>query len=233
MQATLPALSFDGALLQDQARALTTVLARALRDHDEAVFDYDVENRVEEIESTARDGFWPWTSGGFNVTLAASLAHHWGTGSAPAPLQPMLDSGAAIIAEEWDRQHPDQPFDKAVAGELGPEVEAKAQEWESEGWMSDDDAYFWKARVMFLAPDDMSYRSEEAPEPGEPYVYVDAYLNTDLNYGRDHIRWLSAYGSSPNQTSGDFKRVYTLDRFAALTDDDMENLAVEAMKELP
>jgi hypothetical protein len=221
---------------EEKAERLCTLLAEAIADADEAVFDAD---RVEPIETGARSGFWPWTSGGYHFCLPASLSYHWGSGGAPAPIQSLIDSGNEIIAEEWRRQNPDRPgLVECIHSEgehtgIAQEWQQEAEEWESEAWANDDDCYFYKGRVIFLVPNDPSYRSEEAPEPGEPYIYVDAYLNTDLNYGRDYINWLSCYGSNPNQTAGEFKRCFTVPQFEALSEEEMGALVVEALKSLP
>jgi hypothetical protein len=98
---------------------------------------------------------------------------------------------------------------------LGEELDAKEtygseklHDFERE-WFQDD-IYFWKVRAMFHAPDDPNN------ETGEPEVYFDAYINTDLGYGRDYIGWLSCYGSNPNQTRGDWKKTYTVARLEKL-----------------
>jgi hypothetical protein len=179
----------------------------------------------------ARDGFIPWTSGGYEICLPATLSHHWGSGSAPAPVQPWLDEGERFIAEEWTRQFPDRPglVDCICAGEGEPgyQWQSEAENFECEAWSADTDCYFWKARVMFIAPDDRQNES------GKPEVYIDAYLNTDLNYGRDHIGWLRCYGTDPNQTIGEFKRTYALSTFARMKPDQLARLAQQAIASLP
>jgi hypothetical protein len=80
---------------------------------------------------------------------------------------------------------------------------------------------------MFLDADDRQN------ETGKPEVYIDAYLNTDIGYGRDHIAWMPHYGGKANQTVGSFKLTMPADDFAALDDDALEALAIEAVKQLP
>jgi len=218
----------------DQADAnaaeLASLLCEALKDNDEAIFAYDA--KPEPIETEPRDGFWPWTSGGYHMCLPAMLSHHWGTGRVPASLQPMIDEGDRIIANEWARRFPDRPplLDCIAAWEETDPLHKwheAACEWECESWNEDTDCYFWKARVMFLAPGDMQN------ETGKPEVYIDAYLNTDLNYGRDHIPWLRAYGTNPDQTTGSFKRTIPLADFIAMDSAALEALCAEAIASLP
>lgn len=222
--------AFSGTVT-DKAETLCKLIARGMGEGDDAIFDYDYEGRVEPIEFEARDGFWPWTSGGFEVCLPAALSHHWGTGCAPAAIQPIIDRGSEIIADEWAGHYPERPdFMTCITanpGDTGYEWQSEAEEWESESWLSDTDCYFWKARVIFYAPDDMQN------ETGEPEIYVDAYLNTDLNYGRDSIPWLRAYpGGKSDQTHGDFKRTIPLRVFEALTESEIEALAAMAVASL-
>jgi hypothetical protein len=80
---------------------------------------------------------------------------------------------------------------------------------------------------MFLDADDRQN------ETGKPEVYIDAYLNTDIGYGRDHIAWLPHYGGKANQTVGSFKLTMLANDFAALDDDALEALAIEAVRQLP
>ncbi|WP_158010656.1 hypothetical protein [Tardibacter chloracetimidivorans] len=203
-------------------------MAEALGSYDDAIFEYEPHKRVEEIETEARDGFIPWTSGGYEVCLPASLSHAWGSGSAPEPIQKIIDNETDLIADTWKQQYPDRPpFLECVLGEHGQELEEQAQEYEMESWQGDDSCYFWKARVMFLAPGDPQN------ETGKLEVYLDAYLNTDLNYGRDHISWLRCHGSNPNQTVGTFKRTIDADVFASMTEEQLDALVTEAIKSLP
>lgn len=213
----------------DNARELIGGLAEMLRDGDDAILDYDVERRIEPIEHEPRSGFWPWTSGGFEVCLPAALSHHWGTGCAPAPIQPLIESGESFIAEAWAERYPDRPALVAcICDESIPdEWRQEAEDWESEAWSEDTDCYFWKARVMFEDAGDMNGDGKAAR------VHIDAYLNTDLNYGRDDIPWLRCYGRKADQTWGDFKVSFPLDKFARLQPKHLEALISSARRKLP
>lgn len=214
----------------ERTQEIVSLLAEKIGDADEACFQYPFADRVEKIETEARDGFIPWTHGGHHVCLAAAVSHHQSTGCAPAAIQPYIDEGERMIAEEWARQHPERPalWDciNAGPGEPGYEWQGEAEEWECEAWAHDDDCYFWKARAMIHAPGDLQNES------GEWEVYVDAYLNTDINYGRDHIAWLSCYGGNPNCTVGDFKRTIPLADFIQLDTAALEAIVNEAIAAL-
>ena len=161
------------------------------------------------------------------MCLPASLCSAWSKGSCPGPILSTIQSGNASIADEWNRQHPDKPpFDECAMGDHGEELQEAAHEWETEGWQSDDDCYFWKARAIFYAPDQIPN------ETGEPEVYLDCYLCAD-SYGRDNISWLSAYGSKTDQTSGGFKLTLPVRKFVKLTPAHIDRMVKTAMRKLP
>lgn len=225
MTDNLPAPQAEAILAN--ARSFVELMAEAFGDHDEAVTDYEPVKRVEAIEHESRSGFWSWNGGGFMVVLPASLGHCWSSGSCPAPLLPMINSGNEILADEWARQHPDRPTLsdclRADEGEPAYEFREAAQEWEQEAWAAHDGAYFWKARAVFYAASDQGNTS------GQDEVYLDAYLCTDLNYGRDHIPWANA----KDQTSGSFKMTIPAERFGGLRPEVIERLVRWTMHKMP
>lgn len=218
------------AAAMERTQELVALLAEAMGDSDEACFQYPYADQIEEIETVARDGFWPWTSGGHHVCLAAAISHHSATGAAPSPIQPMIDATDKMIADEWARQFPDRPSHvdciSAGKGELGHEWQIDAEQWEFEAWQGDTDCYYYKARAMIVAP------SDHQNESGQWEVYIDAYLCSD-SYGRDSIPWLSCYGQKTDQTAGDFKRTIPLCDFVAMDSAALEALASEAVATLP
>ena len=193
----------DAETLDALALRFVQGLATGVQEGDDAVFEYEPLKRVEPIEHESRSGFWSWNNGGYEVCLPASLYSAWSSGTCPGPILPIIQSGNRLIAEEWERQHPERPsFLECVCadeGEPGAKWREAAQEWEQEGWQSDDDCYYWKARAVFYAP------SSPQNTTGEPEVYLDAYLCRD-SYGRDNISWLPyAGGGKADQTAGGFK----------------------------
>jgi hypothetical protein len=206
-------------------------IAEGMQALDEAVIEYDPVSRIEAIEHDSRDGFWSWNSGGYEVCLPASLYSAWSSGQCPAPVASIIRSGNTMIADEWKRQHPGRPeFDECVcagAGDPGYEWQEAAQEWEQEGWQSDDDCYYWKARVIYYAAGAIGNTS------GQDEVYLDAYLCSD-SYGRDTISWLACYpGGKADQTAGNFKLTLPVDKFAALHPDQIARMVKTAMRKLP
>lgn len=212
---------------KSNAYTLALAIANGMKSNDEAIFYYGETEGIEPIEDKARDGFIPYTSGGFEVCLPASLNHANSSGAIPAPLQPIIDTWLTDCADAWALEFPDRPaFEDCVCGN-DERLREEAWEYESEYLCNSDECYFWKARVMFLAPDDRQNES------GKPEVYVDAYLNTDIGYGRDHIPWMPHYGGKADQTIGSFKITIPADQFAALDDEALGALAIEAVKQLP
>lgn len=214
----------------DNARAVALALGQMLIDGDDACLDHDPAERLGEIEHIGRDGFIPWTSGGFELVLPASLSHHWGSGCAPKPIQAIIDGQEPSLADDWQRQHDDAPpfLDcvNADPGDPAAEWTERAMEFESEWWAEDPSCYFWKARVMFEDVDD--HNGGDVPR-----VSIDCYLNTDLEYGRDYISWLSCYGTNPNRTVGEFKAVIPLDKFVALKPSHIDAIVKGAARRIP
>jgi hypothetical protein len=142
-------------------------------------------------------------------------------------LQPIIDNWLNDAADQWQTMNPDKPplFDCICGGD--DDLRAEAEDFESDYLCNSDESYFWKARVMFLGADDRQNES------GKPEVYIDAYLNTDIGYGRDHIPWMPHYGGKANQTVGSFKLTMPADEFAKLDDEALDALAVEAVRQLP
>lgn len=212
---------------KSNAYKLVLAIADGMKSNDEAIYYYGETEGIEPIEDKARDGFIPYTSGGFEVCLPASLHSANSSGRIPAPLQPIIDNWLNDAADEWERLNPDKlGLWDCICGD-DDDLRAKAEEFESDYLCNSDECYFWKARVMFLDADDRQN------ETGKPEVFIDAYLNTDIGYGRDHIPWMPHYGGKANQTIGSFKLTMPADDFAALDDDALEALAINAVKQLP
>lgn len=214
---------------RDKAIALAHIFGDYLQRGDDAIFTYDRE--PEAIETEARSGFIPWTSGGAELVHCASIGYARGSGCASAPIQAIIESDEAFMEEEWARNFPDRPsIWDCIHGYDDPAIprewQSEAEDWDNEWFMSNDDCYYYKARVIFLSPDDRQNES------GAPEVYIDCYLVTD-SYGRDDIPWLSYYGQNRDQTRGDFKRTMPLEEFAAMDLEAMQSLVTEALAMLP
>lgn len=212
---------------KSNAYTLALAIADGMKSNDDAIYYYGETEGIDPIESNARDGFIPYTSGGFEVCLPASLYSAYSSGSAPAPIQSIIGTWLKDAADEWAREYSEKPsLIDCICGD-DSDLRELASDFESEYLNNSDECYFWKARVMFLNADDRQN------ETGKPEVYIDAYLNTDIGYGRDHIPWASHCGGKSDQTIGSFKLTIPADDFAAMDSDALEALAIEAVRQLP
>lgn len=184
-------------------------------------FDDVYGMKVEPVETEAYDGFIPYTDGGYDGIAYGLLSYAHGSGSAPAPIQRIIDSTLKDAEAEFERErgiHPDKL-------ERDSELLEDWYEFES-NWLSEGGTYFYKVRVLFYRPD--NYRNDS----GDYEVRMFAYLNTDLEYGRDSIPWLRCYGSNPDQTTGDWERTMTAAEFNALGNEGIDKLIEEATAHL-
>ncbi len=173
-------------------------------------FDDVTNTRLDEIENERRDGFIPYTSGGFDAVGYGDAGLGLGSGSLPEAVRPYTDSAAKQHDEEWDQENPEHTtawiFYRDIDDQLllfngvDPQRSAR-EEWEEEYYESYDAVfqegwtYFYKVRALFH-----NGSSITKSESGEPEVLFCVGINTDFEYGRDNIPWLSVYGSNPNCT---------------------------------
>lgn len=172
---------------------------------DEAGGEDVFSRSIDEVENRSRDGFIPFTDGGFDGLASASMSYAHGSGQVPDAIQPYLDTELKEIEKAWDEQHPDKPIawiyaddsDQMTLPGVPPSTERedwreKFYEFEHESMM-DGGTYFYKVRVLF-------HGDQHSSESGEPEAYFMVGINTDFEYGRDTIPWLSCYGQSPQCT---------------------------------
>jgi hypothetical protein len=168
-------------------------------------------HNLDEIETEHRDGFIPFTNGGWDGIAYADLGYAEGSGCPPKAVQPIIDSIKKGAEEDWDKEHPEHTvewlykYDPVELDQLhlfdvakyGPSKRDKLleefQEHES-AQFSEGCTYFYKARAIYY--DNESHRNEL----GVPEVLFCVGINTDLEYGRDSIPWLSCYGGKTQQT---------------------------------
>jgi hypothetical protein len=161
---------------------------------------------LDEVENRSRDGFIAFTDGGFNGVGLGSMSYGYGSGCAPQAIQPYIDSALKDIEKDWDERHPEHTVAWIYASEeehptlpgITPSRERehwreKFHEFEHES-MSEGGTYFYKVRVLFYDTDNSSNES------GEPEAFFMVGINTDFEYGRDTIPWLTCYGQSPHCT---------------------------------
>lgn len=194
------------------------------RDWTQEVIDdiarfYDVYQvgDVEEVETKARDGFIPYTDGGFEAIGFASLHNAHSSGCIPDIIQPYLDRDLEDMAQQFEEEHK-IPFDDVIQDELHPLYE-EACDYEN-SWLSEGGTYFYKVRVLIYLKD--NHRNES----GEDEAYFLAALNTDFEYGRDDIPWLACYGTNPQKSQWLFERNIPLKDLEYM---DIQALANEAI----
>lgn len=161
--------------------------------------------RVDEVENKSRDGFFPYTDGGIDGIGYGDLGHDHSSGSAPAVIQPYIDSTLKSAEEDWDEANPAHPVswiyakDDDAQGELLT-PSSEREHWREKWWEFQDQyfreggTYFYKARVLYFSP------RNSRNESGEPELFFMVGINTDFEYGRDNIPWLRCYGAKTQQS---------------------------------
>ena len=152
---------------------------------------YDFE--VEDVENQHRSGFIPFTNGGVEVVLCATLSACDGHGSAPTIIQPYLDSAYKDAVADWDRQHHEATVEQIYASDRDHPLREDWHESQSV-WLQEGGTFFFKIRALYYHP------ANSSNESGEEEVFFMVGINTDFGYGRDTIPWLRCYGTNPQQT---------------------------------
>lgn len=198
-------------------------------------FDDVYGTNVSEVENRARDGFIPFTDGGFDGLAYATLRDAYGTGAAPSVIQPYLDSAIEDAEKAWDEENPEHTVAWIYADDdadqltlPGVEKSRERDHWREKWYEFEDESlreggtYFYKVRVLF-------HGDQHDSESGEPEALFCVGINTDFEYGRDHISWLSCYGKSPNCTTWVWEKTV---KVADLTEEMVETFIKEAGKAL-
>lgn len=198
---------------------------------DEVSQFYDCyHSNVGEVENQWRDGFIPYTQGGFDGIVYASIRNAHGSGSVPAAVQPYLNRDIKECEEEWDRQNPEHTIGWIYSrehdgqGEL-LELSTEREHWRErhyefeQEWLDEGGTYFYKVRALFYAA------NNSHNETGEAEVLFCVAINTDFEYGRDSISWL------PNAKCSEWVWERTV-KVADITQPLIDELRVEAVKAL-
>ena len=142
--------------------------------------------RVEEIESVARDGFIPFTNGGWNGTVTFGL--HGEEAWSVDQIRPIVEADYKEMLATFLTEHDIADYasdDLTVPPELQQEWEDYTTEWEQ----GDDCAWFVYVRAIFYE------QGNSRNQSGEDEFLFCLAINDDLNYGRDSISWLKGVGS--------------------------------------
>ncbi len=198
-------------------------------------FDDVYGTNVNEVENRSRDGFIPFTDGGFDGLGYGTLSYAHGSGAAPAVIQPYVDSAIKDIEKSWDEENPEHTVAWIYASDdegqetlPGIEKSREREHWREKYWdfesnnMSEGGTYFYKVRVLF-------HGDEHSSVSGDPEAYFMVGINTDFEYGRDSIPWLSCYGQKTQQTTWLWEKTVKIKN---LTPRRIESLTKQAIKAL-
>ena len=193
----------------------------------EDVFD----TRLDEVENRHRDGFIPFTDGGFDGVGYATMSYAYSSGCAPVVIRPYIDSTLKDVEKDWDEENPTHPTswlfareeDEATQLEMfGPSHER--DHWREKYWEIEHQAfeegstYFYKVRVLF-------HGDRQRSESGEPEALFCVGINTDFEYGRDTIPWLAHMGGKVHQTEWLWEKTV---KVADLTEEMIDTFISEA-----
>jgi hypothetical protein len=221
----------------DLTKKFVTEVLENLYDREDV---YD--RRIEEVENKSRDGFIPFTDGGFEGIGYQNLSYCSGSGNTPKIIEPYIESSLKDAEEEWDRQNPAHTiewiFDHEADDEESKQLQlfqttayltTKREAWREkwyefeQEWLSEGGTFFYKVRALFYDADSSRNQS------GKPEVYFFCGINTDFEYGRDTIPWLRCYGAKTQQTDWSWERNV---KVSEITEELIEKFVEEATEAL-
>lgn len=183
------------ATIEPYARFWALGIARTMAREESA---YDMDRRddelISEIPDKAYDGFFPFTSGGFEASILASANYAYSSGSGPAVAIAQGEADHESMREAYRAQHKAEWDSDLESDDFDLSYRAGAYE---DSWR-DGDMIHYRARCMFCGPKDRNN------ETGKPELQFDVYVCLD-SHGRDSIPWLRYYGGKSDMTAGDWK----------------------------
>lgn len=159
-------------------KKLNGVLVKAL---EQGEFAYETlwldgeKSRVEEVEYQAREGFLPFTNGGYRVMKYGDLALAESTGSFPPIIGERLEASYEYALDCFAEENPDKVMtDNQVKEEY-------REEWCDyySAWLSEGGLFGYEVRALFYGRDNLRNVS------GKDEIRVFAGVNTDFEYLRD------------------------------------------------
>jgi hypothetical protein len=159
------------------------------------------DTQVDTVEHMSRDGFIPFTNGGFDIMLPTELAHVWGSGNGPSneaiskQLDEIIESSQQLALESFVYEN------KSVFEEIFPDADLnnptfdlinyhdlydmghgalaeKLSEYEYD-YLSEGGTLWYQFRVLYYSADN------SRNESGDDEILFMAGVNLDLEYGRD------------------------------------------------
>ena len=233
----------------DQIAPLAKLYVESLCEIVENFDDCTGYSRTDPVATESYPGFIPYTDGGHEGVVYAQMSYAHGSGAGPTAVQEDIERSLKDAAEEFERTNDitvtemdkweaeqrtlwEQPSLPGVERAPYPPSHPLREELHEaqDSWLDEGGTYFYKARVLFYEPGN-SRRDADTPDD-EVEVRVFAYLNTDYEYGRDHISWITHYGGTPDQTTDALDRTFTGSEFLALGKDGITKLVHEAVEGL-
>lgn len=140
-----------------------------------------VSARIETVEFKSRDGFIPYTDGGFTAVLTYDL--HSEASSATALIRPIVERDQKECERQWRSDH---DLDDAVDIYEDDDFQEFQCAWEQ----GDPECWFVYVRALFFTADN------GRNETGEDEFLFCFGVNDDINYGRDSISWCRGVGTT-------------------------------------
>ncbi len=161
----------------------------------------DIESCLSEVEHEARDGFFPYTNGGINITIPVDLSHVESTGKYPEnakvtqEIRRVIDSDYDTALSSFCDQHKQELSKHYSVEQLkqcdvgiinytdlcdkGLDVLADTlSEYENDALVAGG-TFFIQCRAIYFSTDN------SRNETGEDEIYFMSGINLDFEYGRD------------------------------------------------
>lgn len=118
---------------------------------------------VDEVEHKHRDGFIPFTNGGFTLSATSDLGLAHDSGSYPTVIGEYIESSVKDARESYEGENydTDDYYDH------------------EHNWLAEGGAFWYEIRVLYYSKNNRRNIS------GQDEILVLAGVNTDFEYGRD------------------------------------------------
>lgn len=190
---------------RDFMRTLVESVADEIRMDREDIYTDEV--KLDIVSGVPLDGFFPYTLGGFEAVLCATLGYAYGSGAIPACIQPYVDGTLEEIEKDFCEKH---SLKELVPDELTEEQQKQFWEMEHRALYDYDSTYFYKVR---------SWKDKNGS------IFFDSYINTDFGYGRDYVSYAGG-----DKTHGQYKRRFHISE--NLTDDQVKRICEQVAREV-
>lgn len=166
---------------RDFMRVLVESVADEIRMDREDIYMDEV--KLDIVSGVPLDGFYPYTLGGFEAVLCASLGEAYSSGYIPACVQPYVDGTLEEVEKDFCKEY---GLKELFPDELTEEQAEKFWEMENRALYDYDSTYFYKVRAW---------------KDKDGTIFFDSYINTDFGYGRDYVSYAGG-----DKTHGRYKR---------------------------